>query len=159
VPLSSSKLAQELFKVVDPKSRPQDAYAAGRVWASAYAVYAADAQASGIPPAPLEANERLLATALGAAFAGSRAAGQTANGIANALTVFWFSPPVVFGAGAVTAVGGTDALAQALQGTWAVNQASRADQVQAMRNVAVVVDAFTHTVLVTLPGPVTVPLT
>lgn len=157
--LSASKLANEIVKLNQDKSYPKDSYEAGRRWAKAYAAYAADGRASGgVPPAPLTANESVLAAALGSLWASCRDPGTDAQGMASALTAFWLAPPVVFGSGAVTAVGGTSALQSALPGVWASNQGGKQSAESCAKKLAAVIDTFTHTVIVTLPGPIVGPI-
>jgi len=159
VSLSASKLANEIVKLATDKQYPKDSYEAGKRWAHAYALYAADGRASGgIPPAPLTANEQVLAAALGSLWATCRDMGTDAQGMASALTIFWLSPPVVFGSGAVSAVAGTSALQSALPGVWSSNQGGKQSAEVCARKLAAVIDTFTHTVTVTLPGPIVGPI-
>jgi hypothetical protein len=154
VPLKASKFEKGILDLANGKGKsyPNNPIEAGKRWAHAYAVYAADAMSippTAAPPASLAAGERVLATALAAVWTSSRTAQQTATGMANALTAFWLTPPVAFGAGLVTAVQGTSALAQALPGIWASNH--HATNEQAVKKVAAAVHAFTLTVITTTP--------
>jgi hypothetical protein len=160
VSLSSSKLSNELVKLAISGGFPRDPYEAGKRWAHAYALYAADAMSippTAAPPASLAAGEATLAALLGALWTSSRSAPQSANGMASGLTAFWLAPPVVFGAGLVTAVTGTSALASALQGIWASNQSGKQSADFCAKKVAAAIHAFTLTVITTTPsggGPV-----
>jgi len=159
MPLTASKLANEIVKLATDKQYPKDSYEAGKRWAHAYALYAKDGRANGsIPPAPLTTNEAALAAALGSLWATCKDSATNAQGMASALTIFWFSPPVVFGPGAVTAVGGTSALQSALLGIWASNLAGKQSEAVCARKLAAAIDLFTHTVVVTLPGPIVGPI-
>lgn len=151
--LSSSTLARALLAISDPANIPRTPEEAGQKWAQAYADYAAAAMSPvAAPPASLAAGQAVLARALGATFRTSLAAPQTASQMAAAFTAFWLTPPVVFGAGLVTAVTGTTVLAAGLPGVWAANTASSAPAEPAMQRVAGLLDVFTHTVIVTTPG-------
>ena len=158
--LSLTTLARELLKLVErSREMPRDGREAGRRWARAYAEYAKAAQSpTSAPPAPLTIQEQVLAAAMGVTFVSSIVSPQSATQIANALTSFWLLPPVVFGPGLVTAVGGTALLTAALQSVWLGNQASGLPPGAATRNIATAIDAFTRTVIVTSPGPVVGPI-
>lgn len=152
--LTASKLANEIVKLAQDKSFPKNTVEAGKRWAHAYAVYAADAMSippTAAPPASLTAGEQTLAAALASVWASSRTSPTTAQGMAAALTAFWLAPPVVFGAGLVTAVPGTSALAAALQGVWSSNQRGKLSAEACARKVAAAVHAFTTTVITTTP--------
>ncbi len=163
MPRDASKLARAIVSL--GTQYPKDAYEAGKRWAHAYALYAADAMSippTAAPPASLAANERVLATALGALWQTSRTATQTAQGMATALTAFWLSPPVVFGAGVVTAVPGTATLSSALLGVWSSNLAGKQSADFCARKVAAAVHVFTSTVITTTPfspSPIIGPIT
>lgn len=155
---SASKLARGLADLA--KNYPGSPEEAGKRWAHAYAEYAADAQNNLAAPPTLAGAEALLAETLGKVWRGSRTAYTSAQGIAAALTVFWLTPPVVFGTGVVTAVGGTSALASSLPGIWASNQAGKQSSEFCANKVAAAVHAFTTTVITTTPpGPVVAPIT
>jgi len=157
VSLVAAKLASGLLKL--SQTPPKNYVEAGRLWSEAYAQYAVTAQSpTAAPPAPLEPNRQVLAAALAATFVASRNPVQTANQIASALTVFWLAPPVVFGPGVVTAVGGTQALASVLPGAWVSNTIPRMSAEAAAQKIAAVIDLFTHTVIVTSPGPIVGPI-
>lgn len=125
---------------------------AGAGWASAYATYALAAQANGIFPAFTGLEQQTLANALAAAFqAGVASEGATTfAAVELALQAFWILPPIVFGAGAVTAA--PPGLAALLEATRAPNLAAATSAVAAS-NVATALDTWTHTVTVTFPGP------
>jgi hypothetical protein len=163
MPRQASKLANALVDL--GKNYPASPEAAGKRWAHAYALYAADAMSippTAAPPASLAAGEQVLARALAAVWRSSRVAQQTAQGMASALTAFWFAPPVVFGAGVVSSVTGTSALASALPGIWASNQRGRQSAEFCAKKVAAAIHAFTSTVITTTPfspSPIIGPIT
>lgn len=163
--LVASKLANEIVKLAQANSFPGNSFEAGKRWAHAYAVYAADALSippTAAPPASLATAERGLATALGSVWLSSRSASTTAQGMATALTAFWLAPPVVFGAGVVTSVTGTSALSSALIGIWASNLSGKQSAEFCAKKVAAAVHAFTLTVITTTPfspSPVVGPIT
>jgi hypothetical protein len=163
MPLVSSTLAQGLLDLT--RNFPQTPQEAGRRWASVYAQYASTAKtAVGGSIISLAAQERVLGPLLGAVFATSQLAPQTASNLASAFTSFWLLPPVPFVGsfpGIVTAVAGTAALQAGLLSVWAANFASRAPNEQAMQKIAGVIDVFTRTVIVTtatVPSPTVGPL-
>lgn len=164
MPLQANKFERGILDLASGKSFPQNPVEAGKRWAHAYAVYAADAMSippTAAPPNSLAVGEQVLASALAIVWTGSRTAPQTANGIASALTAFWLTPPVTFGLGLVTAVEGTPVLAQALPGIWASNQGGRKPPEVCVRTVAAAVHTFTLTVITTTPsggGPVVGPI-
>ncbi len=163
MPRSASKLANSLVDL--GRNYPGSPEEAGKRWAHAYALYAADAMSippTAAPPASLGAAERLLAQSLGKVWKTSRTAYTSAQGMAAALTAFWLAPPVVFGAGVVSAVGGTSALASALPGIWASNQRGKQSADFCAKKVAAAVHAFTTTVITTTPfspSPIIGPIT
>ena len=153
--LDQSKLVQGLLAICDGTSFPRSFEEAGKRWAHAYATYAADAQSFvlEVPPNSLAAGERVLAGQLAVAFAASYIAPQTAYALAQGLTAFWLAPPVTFGTGLVTAVGGTSALAQALPSIWLANVAGKRDARTCCQLIAAQIHAFTLTVVTTTPNP------
>ncbi len=163
MPRSVSKLANGIVDL--GKNYPGSPEEAGKRWAHAYALYAADAMSippTAAPPNSLVAGEKVLAAALAATWRSSRTANQTANQMASALTAFWLAPPVTFGAGLVTAVPGTSALASALPGIWASNQGGRQSAEFCAKKVAAAIHAFTSTVITTTPfspSPIIGPIT
>jgi hypothetical protein len=152
--LSPNVLAQAFLEIAS--NHPANYEEAGKRWAHAYATYAKDALT--IPsPTPLPATltgaeERVMGGVLGAAFAASFLTPQTALAFDNACTAFWFAPPVIFGAGVVTAVGGTGTLASGLPSIWAANVAGRLDSQTCCKLIAAAFHAFTLTVIVTVPN-------
>jgi hypothetical protein len=153
--LDQSKLVQGLLAICDGTSFPRSFEEAGKRWAHVYADYAQAAQSFVVqaPPNSLAAGERVLAGQLAIAFAASYIAPQTAYALAQGLTSFWLAPPVTFGTGLVTAVGGTQALAQALPGIWLANVQGRRDAQTCCKLIAAAIHAFTLTVVTTTPNP------
>lgn len=154
MPLDSSKLRSSLRAIFD--NPPPDPGQTGQRWASAYVDYAGDAITPlGGSPVGLDAAKPLLAQTLAALFAVPLSPPPaTAAQIASALTAFWFLPPVITSdapPGVVTAVAGTALLATALVGVWLTNILSSASNDQAAGAIAGVMDAFTRTVIVTIP--------
>lgn len=131
----------------------RDASTAARRHAIAYECYARSAMAGAFPWAATGAErERLVQSLLGAmipAGSGPQMAGAWAQG----LLAFWLAPPVVFGAGVVTAFPGQPALAAALTAAFSNPNNTAAT---AAVSVSQALDAATRTILVTLPilGPV-----
>ena len=148
--LQQSKLASGLLELASGKNFPKDPLEAGKRWAHAYVEYAKVAMSPVGAPPTFAGGEQILAAALASVWASSRSAPTTAQGIAAALTAFWLTPPVVFGAGVVTSVVGTSALASALPGVWASNYPGTPEQ--ATRKVAAAIHTFTITVITTTPG-------
>jgi hypothetical protein len=134
-----------------PASRDE----AGTRWSQIYRSYcegATSCQAGNPIPAALDAAEPILAGALAVAFSASDPA-SCANGIAAALTGFWFLPPVTFSnAGVVTVVGGTAVLAAAILANGAANIAAGISAQDAAAQFAGLLSAFTVTVIVSHPG-------
>jgi hypothetical protein len=165
VSLTASKLANEIIKLAQDKSFPKDTLEAGKRWAHAYALYAADAMSippTAAPPASLVPGEQTLAAALAAVWSSSRSSPTTAQGMATALTAFWLAPPVVFGAGVVTSVTGTSALQSALISIWTSNLSGRQSADFCAKKVAAAVHTFTLTVITTTPfspSPIVGPIT
>lgn len=153
--LDPSVLAQGILHIADGKSFPKSYEEAGKRWAHAYATYAKSAQSFVLmaPPNSLDAGEKVMAGALAIAFAASFLDRQTATAMAAALTAFWLAPPVTFGTGLVTAVGGTQALAQALPSIWEGNMAARLPASACCKLIAAAIHAFTLTVVTTTPNP------
>jgi hypothetical protein len=172
MPLLAAKLKQGLLAITGNGSDyPKTPNESAARWARAYADYAQDAiSLAGCSPAPLTANEEALAATLLPVFANPYGTpASTAQIYDAAFSAFWFGPPVAFPLtpagtpppppalpGIVTLVG-TGTLAPALISAWAANFAASAPADQAMAQVAAVIDAFTHTVIVThlisVPGP------
>lgn len=126
--------------------------AAGDAWASAYASYAQTAQANGIPAVFTGAEQRLLSGSLASAFAaGVNAPGSLLGALELAFQGFWYLPPVVFGTGVVTLA--PPGLGTLVGATFGANLLA-ATAAEAANNVAVALDAWTRTVVVTFPGPV-----
>jgi hypothetical protein len=76
--------------------------------------------------------------------------------MAAAFTSFWLTPPVAFVGvtpGIVTAVAGTAVLQAGLLASWAANTADEASAELAAEQMAGLLDAFTHTVVVTHAPP------
>ena len=157
--LKPSVLAQGILAIADGTSFPASYEEAGKRWAHAYAAYAKSAMSFGIPQPPnsLDAGEKVLAGIFASSFASSFLTQQTAQQMAAGLTAFWLTPPVTFGTGVVTAVGGTSALAQALPGIWASNMASRLPASTCCQLIAAAIHTFTLTVITTTPNPATPP--
>lgn len=156
--LDQSSFAQGIVDLAG-RSFPKDPLEAGTRWARAYAQYAQKALSFAPTPAPpiLVAGEQLLAQSLAATWRTSLTAPQTAQQIAAALTTFWFVPPVEFGLGVVTLVGGTAALGSALVGIYTSNQAGELSPDQCAQKIAAAVHAFTITVITTTPVPAAPP--
>lgn len=159
MPLIPSSFAQGILSLADGTSFPADPVEAGRRWANAYVVYASAALSFAPTPAPpiFVGGEQLLASTLASVWASSVDAFQTANQIASALTAFWFTPPVEFGLGVVTAVLGTSVLSSALPGIWTQNQLSVSPPELCAQQIAAAVHAFTMTVITTTPVPAAPP--
>jgi hypothetical protein len=108
---------------------------------------------SPIPVTLTGAEEQVMGGVLGAAFAASFLTPQTALAFDNACTAFWFAPPVLFGPGVVTAVGGIGTLAASLPAIWAANVAGQLDAQTCCKQIAAAFHVFTLTVIVTVPNP------
>lgn len=131
----------------------RDASTAARRHAIAYECYARSAMAGAFPWAATGAErERLVQSLLGAMIPAGTAP-QMAAAWAQGLFAFWSVPPVIFGAGAVTAFPGQPGLQAALTGIFG-NPGNTAASAAAA--VGQALDAATRTILVTLPivGPV-----
>lgn len=157
--LLSATLSTQLQNIGFPSTHA----AAGQAWADAYEAYAAAAQSPLGAVGSLAAAKATLAAVLGPAFA-SQTPATVLSGIANGLTAFWLTPPVVFAGappGAVTVVGGTAALPAALSAVFANNIASKASKPAACDAIATALHTFTLTVIVThpvVPTPVVGPI-
>lgn len=129
---------------------------AGLAWASAYKSYAQVANAGVFLPTFTGLEEGILATALAGAFAaGIAAPNLTPEAMEAAFIAFWLTPPVIFGAGVVTAA--APGLAALIRATFPINiLAVSAPAAAAV--IAVAIDTWTRTVAVTIPGPTVVTL-
>jgi hypothetical protein len=155
MPLNPATLASGLSSVFAGSS---DVAAAGSAWAGAYRDYAAVAMAGVAAPIFTGLEEGVLAGALAAAFtAGVASLGTTTlTDMELAFQAFWMVPPVVFGAGAVTAA--PPGLAAALAAVFATGALAPTSAVVAAA-VAAAIDTWTRMITVQLPGPVLVLLT
>lgn len=154
--LDPSKLAQGLKSALTNPS-PSDFVDAGRKWANAYADYASDAESlGGGGPVGLDIAQNLLAATLAATFAVSLDPVSTASQMASALTALWLAPPVVFGTGLVTAVGGTSILAAGLPAVFVANSVGQLTADQSYQALAGLIHAFTITVITTTPPAPTI---
>jgi hypothetical protein len=152
MPLDPSKLQGDLRAIF--QNPPTDVGQTGQRWAQAYVNYAGDAiTLQGGSPVGLDAGKPLLAQTLATLFAIPLSPPPaTAANIAAALTAFWFLPPVATSdPGIVTAVAGTALLATALVTVWTANVAAQASADQSAAAIAAAMDAFTRTVIVTIP--------
>ena len=126
-------------------------------WADAYSTYAQAATAGVAIPVFTGLEEGLLASNLAAAFAAGVASegSTTLAAMEVAFQAYWLVPPVVFGAGVVTvAPPGLAALLTAAIPALLVATTSA----MAAGIFATAIDAWTHTVIVTFAGVVTVTL-
>lgn len=155
--LDSSSLADALKKVFEAPAA--DFVSAAKNWADAYAEYATSAQSCQLVPpvqASIDAAHAVLQATLATAFAAGVDPVSTSSAMSSAFTSFWFTPPVAFEGvtpGVVTAVAGTAVLEAGLLASWAANTADQADAGLAAEEMATLLDAFTHTVVVTHAPP------
>jgi len=120
-------------------------------WVNAYVDYAKVATGFGVPPVITDDNKEamrnLLETLFKDVYTGSPSI--AANGIATALTAFWFSPITIFAPVAyVSLVSGTAALVTGLTTNF-ISRTPGATAASKALEIATLIDTFTRTVVVT----------
>lgn len=139
------------------ETNPSSAQDACDQLAGYYFAYAATALAGVVPPTLLPAAQTLFSANLFALLGVDPPAGTAASAagaFVTAVTSFWMTPPVVFGAGVVTAFPGAGALQAALVALFSAFN----DENTAALGLATALDVATKTVTVVI-GPTTFTLT
>ena len=154
MPLLASTLASGLSSVFTGVDSYQ---AAGTAWSNAYDVYARTAVAAGAPAILTGLEKTVMARSLAGVFeAGVASQGSsTLASMEAAFAAFWMLPPVVFGAGFVSAA--PPGLAGLISATVPLNIVA-ATSAEAASNIANAIHTWTLSITVTFPNGATVTL-
>lgn len=153
MPLVSTVIEQGFKAMIVTK--PANGSAAATQLSNIYQAYAASAVAGVAPPVFTGTEKVRFAAALQAVLSTpDHTAAEAAGAFVAAVTTFWLTPPVLFGAGAVTAFAGAPALLAALTAFFGAFN----DTDAAAAGLATLLDVATKTITVVI-GPTTFTLT